>query len=155
MAITNSGVCSRLEQERAKVVFYSATAEPDELRILNGIRQIVAQNHPETTLEIHHHLIGMIAILSRSISEPRPVVFITLAGHEEFKELYPARELFIDIPLLVVLKIDDPELIRLAHQLSPRFVCNPPCEEAALGQILTGLLAGQSRCYIPSGETER
>jgi len=123
-----------------KVMFYSAVPRPDKLQMLDGIRQVIARQKTGAVLEVHHQLKGMIAALSRSIGEPRPVAIINITRQEEFQELYRVRELFIDIPLLLAQEKNAPELINLIHHLGPRFICKAPCDVEVLKQVLASLL---------------
>jgi hypothetical protein len=69
----------------------------------------------------HHDIIGAVLIISST---------------SELFELIQNRELLGDIPIFLILPVEDPEMISLGHSLSPRYLTSIDHNDMEIRQVL-------------------
>ncbi len=90
-------------------------------KTFHDLWSLMRQTHPELGLELHSSLLSF----SARLREPRrniAVVMLYINDRETMTELLSVRSLLKDLPIVILLKDQEPGILEFAHQLMPRVI---------------------------------
>ncbi len=119
-----------------RVIFFAPEIEGDGSRLQTAVENVVSRND----LEIHRTLKQLESSLHVPLGE-RAVGVLMASNMEELKNFISLKNLMKSLPLILILPDYEPETLKLAHLLLPRYLEHKRSDFDTLAQVLT-FLAG-------------
>jgi hypothetical protein len=127
------------------IIFFSTMSEGTGKRLLQSIEEVVS----EKDLELCRNTNALFMMLCR----PRngaTIAILHTSSEREFADIFPLRDLLLDIRVILVMPDSDPKTLSKGHLLRPRFMtdCNSDFKEitAVLKRMIENLDINKRCC---------
>lgn len=118
-----------------KLLFYTSRTQPQ----WEKIQEIIEKRVQHENLELYQ----TIEVLKQRLCQPKEELFVGLlmvSDREGLLDLLSLRQLFLDIPTILIIPDKEKETIALAHRFRPNFLGFPDDDPEKISQVLEKLL---------------
>lgn len=117
------------------IIFYAKSSIGPAERLLHAVTATV----PGADLDLCRNSDALLIALCRPRSGV-PIVVMLASSQEDFKEVFPLRDLLWDTRLILVLPDSDPKTVSKGHLLRPRFMTDSNGDVQEVADVLKRMI---------------
>ena len=122
------------------LIFYEKASDGIAEQLKGMVKPLIT----EDKMEVYH----TISILSKRLSRPidgRVIMVLVAADRNDLLDIFVIRELFGMIRIIIILPDREDEIVRMGHQLQPRFLTYADGELSEVYSVLRKMLKCQNQ----------